>query len=110
MLVVWFFGIVVVVGMTRSGPDVDTSRASVQPKIEMSCSQRMFNIGDTVQNLQKIGFEYDSAMGMLRRTYGPAVDQLRDFVMVVYSKPSSYWSENEIGNRLRQEAINQGCV
>lgn len=85
----------------------DNTPKEVKPVSDnRSCSERMYDLGETIRNMHYLGYSRSSAMNQL----GEAGYQLRDFIGVVWSQPSGYWAKGEIGSQLRAEAIRQGCV
>lgn len=81
----------------------------VQTVDNRSCSQKMYDLGETIQNLHYLGYSRRVAMDELVSMYGPAVTQLSDFTSVVWSMPKGHWAKGEVGGQLRDEAIRQGC-
>lgn len=75
-----------------------------------SCSQRMYDLGETIQSLHYLGYSRRAAMDTLVDMYGPSITQLSDFTSVVWSMPKGHWAKGEVGSQLRDEAIRQGCV
>lgn len=75
-----------------------------------TCSQRMYDLGETIQSLHYLGYSRRSAMDTLVDMHGPSMTQLSDFTSIVWSVPKGHWAKGEIGNKLRVEAIKQGCL
>jgi cytochrome c-type biogenesis protein CcmH/NrfF len=74
-----------------------------------SCSQKMYDIGETIRSMHSLGYSRSIAMDKLVDIYGPKITQLSDFTSVVWSMPKGHWADGEVGGQLRDAAIAQGC-
>ncbi len=74
-----------------------------------SCSQKMYDLGETIANLHYLGYSRRAAMDELIRNYGPSTAQLGPFTEVVWAFPKGHWAKGEVGGQLRDAAIAQGC-
>jgi len=74
-----------------------------------SCSEKMYELGETIRSMHALGFSRSSAMSRLEEMYGPAINQLSNFTAVVWAMPEGHWAVGEVGGQLRDEAIRQGC-
>jgi hypothetical protein len=81
----------------------------VQQVDNRSCSQKMYDLGETIRSLHYLGYSRSAAMSTLNDMYGPAVNQLGNFTSVVWSMPKGHWAKGEVGGQLRDAAIAQGC-
>jgi hypothetical protein len=75
-----------------------------------TCSQKMYDLGETIQSMHYLGLSRRNAMDQLVSMYGPGMTQLSDFTAVVWSMPKGHWAKGEVGGQLRDEAIRQGCI
>lgn len=74
-----------------------------------TCSQKMYDLGEFIQNMHYLGYSRGLAMDKLVEMYGPGMKQLGPFTEVVWMFPKGHWAQGEVGNQLRDEAIRQGC-
>lgn len=74
-----------------------------------TCSERMYDLGEFIQNMHYLGYSRRSAMDTLVEQYGPSMASLGNFTAVVWAMPKGHWSKGEVGGQLRDAAIAQGC-
>lgn len=74
-----------------------------------TCSERMYELGEFIQNMHYLGYSRRSAMDTLVDQYGPSMNQLGNFTAVVWAMPKGHWAKGEVGSQLRDAAIAQGC-
>jgi len=74
-----------------------------------TCSQRMYDLGEFIQNMHYLGYSRRNAMDTLVEQYGPSMNQLSNFTAVVWAMPKGHWAKGEVGGQLRDAAIAQGC-
>lgn len=105
-------------GGTPDSPDCDPSdgcrrvhgSGAVSTTTKISCSEKMYNLGELIRSLHSLGYSRSAAMDHLVNNYGPSMYQLRDMTSVVWSMPKGHWARGEIGNQMRAAAMAQGCV
>ena len=75
-----------------------------------TCSQRMYDLGELIQNMHYLGYSRRNAMDTLVEKFGPSMNSLSEFTAVVWAMPRGHWAQGEVGGQLRDEAIRQGCM
>jgi hypothetical protein len=102
-------GTIIALSMLTACSSKDDKPVTTKVVDTRSCSQKMYDIGETIRSMHSLGYSRSTAMDKLVDIYGPKITQLSDFTSVVWSMPKGHWATGEIGNQLRVAAAAQGC-